>query len=52
MGAPLPELKHVAVLRGELRGLDDVTLTIGAGEHLCILGPNDCGKSTLIKLLT
>ncbi|HZS72220.1 MAG TPA: hypothetical protein VFA13_10305 [Candidatus Acidoferrum sp.] len=27
MGAPLPELKHVAVLRGELRGLDDVTLT-------------------------
>ncbi|HZU42758.1 MAG TPA: ATP-binding cassette domain-containing protein [Terriglobales bacterium] len=52
MGAPLLELKHVTILRGECAALDDVTLTIGQGEHVCILGPNGCGKSTLIKLLT
>jgi len=32
--------------------LDDVSLTIGVGEHVCILGPNGCGKSTLIKVIT
>ena len=25
---------------------------LGAGEHICILGPNGCGKSTLIKTIT
>src|SRR6202045_1829382 len=32
--------------------LDDVSLQVGAGEHVCILGPNGCGKSTLIKTIT
>jgi iron complex transport system ATP-binding protein len=31
--------------------LDDLTLTIRAGEHTAILGPNGAGKSTLMKLL-
>src|SRR5690348_17976689 len=52
MTAPLLELKHVTVMRGERAALDDVSLTIGAGEHVCILGPNGCGKSTLIKTIT
>ena len=34
---------------GVKRVLHDITLTIGAGEHVAILGPNGCGKSTLIK---
>ena len=37
---------------GGQRVLDDITLTIGAGEHVAILGPNGCGKSTLIKTIT
>src|SRR3981081_193229 len=52
---PLLSLKHVTVLRGtreQRPALDDVTLQIGAGEHVCILGPNGCGKSTLIKTIT
>lgn len=52
MTAPLLELKHVTVMRGEGAALDDVSLAIGAGEHVCILGPNGCGKSTLIKTIT
>src|SRR6266478_4150442 len=52
---PLLSLKHVTVLRGtreQRPALDDVTLQIGAGEHVCILGPNGGGKSTLIKTIT
>src|SRR5258708_1642520 len=49
---PLLALNRVTVMRGERAGLEDVTLRIACGEHLCILGPNGCGKSTLIKTIT
>src|SRR5882757_828068 len=50
--APLLALSHVTVMRGERAALNDVILKIGSGEHVCILGPNGCGKSTLIKTIT
>jgi iron complex transport system ATP-binding protein len=45
-------MRHVDVARGDTVVLHDVSLEIGIGEHVAILGPNGCGKSTLIKTLT
>src|SRR5438874_2033936 len=50
--APLLSLAHVTVMRGDREALHDVNLEIARGEHVCILGPNGCGKSTLIKTIT
>ena len=50
--AALLDFRHVSVMLGRKRVLDDVSLTVGAGEHVAILGPNGCGKSTLIKTIT
>ena len=46
------ELRNVNVARGERVVLHDVNLTIRTGEHVAILGPNGCGKSTLILTMT
>lgn len=46
------ELRVVNVARGDRVVLHDVNLTIRAGEHVAILGPNGCGKSTLILAMT
>jgi iron complex transport system ATP-binding protein len=46
------ELRHVNVARGERVVLEDVNLRIRAGEHVAILGPNGCGKSTLILTMS
>jgi iron complex transport system ATP-binding protein len=46
------ELRAVNVARGERVVLHDVNLSIRTGEHVAILGPNGCGKSTLILTIT
>ena len=51
-GPALLDFRHVSVVLGGKRVLHDITLTIGAGEHVAILGPNASGKSTLIKTIT
>ena len=39
-------------MRGERAALKNISLRIESEEHVCILGPNGCGKSTLIKTIT
>jgi len=48
----LLDFRNIFVMRGLKVALDDFTLRIGAEEHVAILGPNGCGKSTLIKTIT
>jgi len=49
---PLIALDHASVMRGGAVVLDDLTLSIASGQHTAVLGPNGCGKSTFIKLIT
>ncbi len=48
----LIEFERVTVMRADTTALDDISLKIGAGEHVAIIGPNGCGKSTFIKAIT
>ncbi|HQY10901.1 MAG TPA: ABC transporter ATP-binding protein [Ferruginibacter sp.] len=36
---------------GKLKALDDVSVTCGKGECIALIGPNGCGKTTLIKCI-
>src|SRR2546430_469642 len=49
---PVLELVDATVIKGAVRALDGLTLTIRPGEHTAIVGPNGAGKSTLINVLT
>ena len=49
---PFLHLAHVNVARGDNVVLHDINLAVNTGEHIAILGPNGCGKSTLIKTIT
>jgi iron complex transport system ATP-binding protein len=48
----LLDLQNVRVMRGDKIVLDDFTVRVDGEERIAILGPNGCGKSTLIKTIT
>jgi ABC-type polar amino acid transport system ATPase subunit len=45
------ELREVSKVFGTLPVLDKVSLTVKAGETLCIIGPSGSGKSTLLRCM-
>ncbi len=49
---PLLDLQNISVMRGQKIVLDNVNLRVQLNEHVALLGPNGCGKSTLIKTMT
>lgn len=49
---PIIHIQDATVIKGKgVRVLDNISLTIGEGQHTAILGPNGSGKSSLIKLI-
>ena len=51
MGKKTIELHHISKSFGERKILDDFNYIVLRNQRLGIIGPNGCGKSTLIKLL-
>jgi iron complex transport system ATP-binding protein len=49
---PFLDLTQVNVARGDNVVLHDINLKVETGEHIAILGPNGCGRPTLIKTIT
>ncbi|HET8799101.1 MAG TPA: ABC transporter ATP-binding protein [Thermoanaerobaculia bacterium] len=44
-------LRNVSMAFGAMRVLENIDLTVDAGEFVCLLGPSGCGKSTLLNIV-
>src|SRR3712207_7915124 len=49
---PLIEVQSISKYFGQVIALQDISMRVGAGEVMCLLGDNGAGKSTLIKILS
>ena len=50
-GSPLLALDNVTTYYGQMRILEGISLQVGAGELVCLLGGNASGKSTTLKTI-
>ena len=49
---PIIDVQHVSKYFGSVIALKDISMSVRAGEVMCLLGDNGAGKSTLIKILS
>src|SRR5690606_13930136 len=45
------ELNGICRRFGNVRALDDVSLSVQRGEIICLVGQSGCGKSTLLRVI-
>ena len=51
MNSPLLILSHIQHSYGEKMVVNDLSLTLEAGEIGCLLGPSGCGKTTVLRCI-
>jgi spermidine/putrescine transport system ATP-binding protein len=47
----LLEVQNVTRRFGDFVAVDDISLSVGAGEFFTLLGPSGCGKTTLLRMI-
>ncbi len=52
LGPPVLEVEGITVAYGPVKALDSASLTVHAGEVVCLIGDNGAGKSTFIKAIS
>ncbi len=52
MSSPLYKLENISFSYGETKALDSIDLELEKGHFYTIIGPNGCGKTTLLDILS